>query len=188
MRQRLIFLLLGTIIIGGLIAFYCYKSSRRNLEWEALAEQTVNDYYGKEIILPDTDSINLVIGDREQILSAPYKIITYFDADCSVCLAKLDFWKKFITEISSLGHRITVVVYVNSTYESNTKTFMAENWPKDQPWVFDRFKKFLIANRISDVRFHSLLVDADNKIILIGDPLTNPSLRMLYLETVISIQ
>jgi hypothetical protein len=100
---------------------------------------------------------------------------------------KISFWKEFISELNSKGYRdIPVVMYASSFFEDNIRDYMEKEW-SNHPWLFDANKSFIESNMLYDLRLQTVLLDSENRVILIGDPLLNPKLRELYMKTIISL-
>ncbi len=114
----------------------------------------------------------------------PYKVVTYVDTTgCTSCRLKLPEWKEWIREIDSLRPH-SVRFYFN---------LFSKN-PKEIRSLLQR-EKFLhpvcidtadALNRINqfppDERFQTFLLDQNNKVILLGNPIHNPAMKQLYNE------
>lgn len=174
------------VIIGGGIGCWIYY--RPHDEWEQYSRQTVEHFYGRKLILPMKDSVqNLSTSELKNILTNnSLKIVTYIDIDCSICILKLNFWRKFIQDITQKGVRISILIYVHSTHKENLTSLMENIWPQDQPWIYDQHKNFIIANELYDDHFHSLLLNQKNEIILIGDPTLNKGMKKLFIKSILS--
>ena len=82
------------------------------------------------------------------------------------------------------GVPIVVYAYTSPAFEDNFRAQLDSEW--EYAWQFDQEQIFISKNELHDPRFQTVLVDTNNQILLIGDPLLNPKLRRLYMETILS--
>ncbi|MCH5263711.1 MAG: hypothetical protein J1F42_12425 [Lachnospiraceae bacterium] len=174
-------------VIGGGISYWVIHRPHDD-EWEKYSRQTVEHFYGRKLILPMQDSVqNLSTIELKNILTnSRLKIVTYVDVDCSICMLKLDFWRKFIQNLTKKGARISILIYAHSTRKENLIPLMENIWPQDQPWIYDQYKNFIITNELYDDHFQSLLLNQKNEIILIGDPTLNKGMEKLFMKSILS--
>ena len=134
------------------------------------------------------DSVqNLSISDLKDILAnSSLKIATCFDGDCSFCVLKLDFWRRFMQSLEQEDIQMPILIYAHSTNKENITQLMKVAWPQGQPWIYDRNKNFIIANELYDDHFQTLLLNQKNEIILIGDPTLNKGMEDLFMKTILS--
>ncbi|MDD2595860.1 MAG: hypothetical protein PHD11_08625 [Bacteroidales bacterium] len=126
--------------------------------------------------------------DYHNMCDLPLKVVLYIDGDCSTCLLKIGFWKEFVSEMNKQKlFDFSVVVYAFSSFEENMRSYLKEEWNGLYQWQFDKNKSFITKNELYDIRLQTVLLDADNNVILIGDPLLNPTLRQLYSKTIKSL-
>lgn len=151
--------------------------------WKMIAENAVKKYVGKKLILPYADSVNFNEYDYSTVCKLPIKVVIFVDADCSTCLLKIHFWNEFMQELKSAGYnKFQVIIYAYSSLEENLRYYMKSNW--SHRWQFDKEKSFIGNNELYDRRLQTALLDAENKVLLIGDPLLNPKLRKLYIQVI----
>lgn len=156
--------------------------------WRYIATKAVKRYVGKPLILPYSDSLNMTELDYHNMCDLPLKVVLYIDGDCSTCLLKIGFWKEFVSEMNKQKlFDFSVVVYAFSSFEENMRSYLKEEWNGLYQWQFDKNKSFITKNELYDIRLQTVLLDADNNVILIGDPLLNPTLRQLYSKTIKSL-
>lgn len=192
--KYILYILLGILVSS--LGYYCFKqffqkniqaniAALNNDTWENIVRNAVDKYVGKTLILPYVDSLYIEESDYHDVCELPIKVVCFLDGDCSTCLMKTSFWKKFISEVSSQGfHEIPVIMYGYSSFEENFRDYMNAAW--SGPWQFDGNRAFIEYNKLYDLRLQTLLLDSANNVILIGDPLLNPTLRELYMKTILS--
>lgn len=158
----------------------------RDENWKIIAENAVKKHVGKKMILPYTDSVNFNEYEYSKVCKLPVKVVNYIDADCSTCLLKIHFWNEFMQELKSAGYdNFHVIIYAYSTLEENLRYYMKSNWRNI--WQFDKEKSFIGNNELNDRRLQTALLDSENKVLLIGDPLLNSKLRGLYMQVIKSV-
>lgn len=129
-----------------------------------------NDYQqiiGKKIILDDISDSSVSI----------FTIVYYLNHEgCTPCKLQPNRWNHFINMLDSLAN-----VRVFFILESDSSVFNEF----DLPIYYDSKNVFFYKNNLpSDPRFHCFLLDENNKVILIGNPVQNPKIKELYLRTI----
>ena len=140
--------------------------------------------YGKKIKFPK-DCISL--GADEHVHSIDFnltkqlKIVTYLDKNsCSECaLNILKHWEMFLQEVSDYPIAFVPVVYPNDTTDLKNALKALQI---DFLLFYDKENKFLKMNKMEKTlaRNRSFLLNADNKIIVIGEPLASEELWQVY--------
>ena len=142
--------------------FMILISSCKDRDKNAISEQ-LNDLYGKKIEFVHQD--RYVINGRDTVIAEDkntcFKIVVFADSlGCQPCNLRL----------GELGLKVREIKYINAHH----------NIP-DFPFVYDPTGLFLTVNDLpDDNRFHSFLLDRNNKILLVGNPLGNDNLWELY--------
>lgn len=65
-----------------------------------------------------------------------------------------------------------------SEVDRNIDERVEKEW--DKSWAYDKNEEFIIKNNLFDDRFQAVLVNQNNMIKLIGNPMHNPDLAKLY--------
>lgn len=157
---------------------------KENLEWKDYSENIIRSHINKKIIFPDSvaysscDKIQM-----DSILSLPAKIIFNVDVDCITCLNKFLFWSKFGEEIRlKSGRTIPILAFVNGSSQNNIIKTVDSLW--GNVWLYDNDYSWIDMNGLNDDRFQAVLLDRDNIIRIIGNPMLNEKLGDLYKQTV----
>ncbi len=144
--------------------------------------ELIKTWDGKEILFPK--KMNMVqVGDSiPQTLSwENYKILIYVDTNgCFTCKLHLMEWEDFMNELDS----VPALFYFAPKSTEEVKDILKENlfyYPvyideKDSLNILNRFPK--------DERFHTFLLDRDNRVKAIGNPVRNPKIKELYLKVI----
>lgn len=168
-------------LLLSLFFFSCNFSATKNKEWKENVESTINNWKGKSIILPDS----LIIIDKENSIQRMYleefqskfKIVTFIDADCSVCLNNFSYWNTFINESNSKKYDCDFLIFVNINKSQwmNIRTLKFAH-----SFIIDSACQFVEKNQLWDKRFQTTLINDKNEVIIIGDPTVNKELGELY--------
>ena len=147
----------------------------------------------REIIFPENpvftvqgkDTVDFPIGDT-------YKIMCYVDTiGCVSCRLQLPKWKEFMATIDSLAMEDSLNAApvqflfffvpkkkIDVYYSLRTSKF---TYPVciDEKDSLNRLNHFL-----SDERFQTFLLDKDNRVLVMGNPVHNPKIKELYLRII----
>ena len=113
-----------------------------------------------------------------------YKIVSYIDsAGCTTCQLKLAEWQSFMDEVDAASSARTPFIFY--LYPKNVKDLLLEFRREafDYPVCLDEKDEFNCLNKLaSDKNLHTFLLDKENKIVSIGNPMENPSVKKFYLK------
>ena len=110
------------------------------------------------------------------------KIVSYTGlADCVVCEIAPNGWRKFIKELDSIANiPVFLVIHPKKDMEDKLRSQCS-----DLPMYFDVNDEFFNQNNFpEDKRFRCFLLDENNRVILIGNPVHNPKIKELYIRTI----
>lgn len=166
-----------------LLLFSCNNSKREHIanllmEWES-----------KEFIFPSNfyfttngkDSI-----DYEVSKLCKYKIVMYADSiGCTSCKLRLSAWKSFMSQIDSLSSE--TIQFLFFFFPKNkvdiSDVLKADNF--EYPVCIDEQDSLNILNHIpTEFMFQTFLLDENNRVIAIGNPVYNPRIKELYLNII----
>ena len=169
-------LLLYTVICIFLL-IGCTSNSRRSY---------IKNVIGSELIIP---SDLLIIGESScsylNYVRKPLKIIVYSDStNCLACDIKLPTWKIKYKELSLINKNIGIVFIINTNNTDDIE--LIANVTKIPGFrLYDPQGMFKEMNHLHDHRdLHVFLLDQDNKVLLIGNPLDNYKLYDLYKQAI----
>lgn len=120
--------------------------------------------------------------DNIAIVNSGVKIVSYTGlADCVVCEIAPNGWRKFIKELDSIAKiPVFLILHPKKKMEDNLR-----NQCSDLPMYFDVNDDFFNKNNFpEDKRFRCFLLDENNHVILIGNPVHNPKIKDLYIRTI----
>lgn len=160
----------------------CNNSTRK-----ADVKKIVTEWAGKVIQFPE--DVNCYVMGKDTISSlcsckftADYKILLYVDSTgCSSCRLNLYEWVNLIEEADSLfQNKLSFLFYFQpKSVEDYSLLFIRERF--NYPIFVDTVNSI---NQLNDfpqsVEYHCFLLDKDNKVLLIGNPILNNKIWDLY--------
>lgn len=148
----------------------------------------LKEWEQKEILFPKNMYFTTMLKDTIYYnLDGEYKILTYVDSiGCTSCKLQLPAWDMLIKEMDSLYVDKVNFIFVFSPHRVKdirhailTSNF---NYPV---CVDDQDSIAKLNNFPSDSRFHTFLLDKNNTVIAIGNPVYNPKIKELYLKIIL---
>jgi uncharacterized protein YqiB (DUF1249 family) len=114
--------------------------------------------------------------------TAKFKILTYIDStSCTSCKMKLDLWNHFLTELDSVYKSdVSFLMYVYSSNYADIQRILRLSDFKYSIFL-DKYNHIAQMNLFEeDERFHTFLLDSNNRVIVVGNPVTNTKVACLY--------
>ena len=151
------------------------RSTRLIKEWE-----------GKVIRFP-VRSVFTVIG-RDTVdfdfMDAKYKVVTYIDSTgCVSCKLQLNRWKQLIAKIDSVTHGNVPFLFYFHPKDIKELRYLTRRDNFIYPVCFDEKDEFNALNQFPDeMMFQTFLLDKDNRVLALGNPVLNPQIEKLYLK------
>ena len=175
------------LIILSIIALTSCKESRK----DEIA-RLVKEWDGKEIRFPEhpvftiqgKDTVDFSFRDAE------YKVVSYIDSiGCISCKLQLDRWEAFIHEVDTLTEGPVPFVFCLHASDIKGMRRIIRDAAFRYPVFIDEMGVFYTLNRFpSDMTFQTFLLDKDNKVVAIGNPVHNPLVKELYLEKLTGLE
>jgi hypothetical protein len=151
----------------------------------------------QKITIPEFDRNNFLCTNdtldhssyNEKLKEFPYKIVIYADSiSCIDCDLNLIEWKQRIKEIEKKQLDVCFLFILNYSYFSIIKQTVQRD-KFHYPIFFDKYGYFTKVNNLSkDVKNIIFLLNEENKIIVIGNPINNTNNWNLYLNKITSKQ
>lgn len=146
----------------------------------------VNYWHGKTILFPKQSVFTVLERDTVDIIHREYdyKIINYIDSiGCFGCKLYAANWLSFIQECDSLG-KVGFLFFFHP--DDKTKALWKVTEERfDYPICWDDEDVFNKLNHLpSKMDFQTFLLDKDNKILAIGNPVLNSKVKELYLRII----
>ena len=149
-------------------------------------KKIVSTWTNKEIIFPSAlDSLNQDSLWKSMIKNE-YKVLIYVDTNsCTECRLKLYEWHKIIQEVDSNNN--VSFIFTIYTKDYPLVDFLKKKNRFNYPIFYDYTNKIGKLNKFpKDPRFQTFLLDQNNRVILIGNPIGNKHLWNLYKQTIMN--
>ena len=152
----------------------------------------VQEWQGKEIVFPQNMAFTRFVTEPVdyRIPDAEYKVLVYVDSvGCTSCKLQLLKWKELIAHVDSATNGNVPFIFIfQSKYDRELRYILkCDNF--DRPVCIDRNNRFNSSNRFpQDITFQTFLLDKDNKVKVIGNPVHNLAVRDLYLKQITGMQ
>jgi hypothetical protein len=151
----------------------------------------------KQIHLPDLNQLNCIsLHDTlncslyySKISTSNCKIIIYADTlNCIDCDLNLIEWKQRIRELEKRKLDVNFIFILNPNYLSDVKQIIHRD-SFSYPIFFEKEKSlFRQKNFPPAIKFITLLLNKENEVILIGNPINNETIWELYIDKIRLLQ
>ena len=148
----------------------------------------VNEWNGKEIKFPSRSTFTVLGKDTVDFTfdEADYKVLTYIDSvGCASCKLQLHRWKEWVHEIDSLTDGKVPFLFYFHPKDMKELRYLTRRDGFSYPVCFDEKDELNRLNQFSsDMTFQTFLLDRDNRVVAIGNPIHNPKVKDLYLDLI----
>ena len=171
------------VCLMACLCFSCQESDKQRFT------RLVEEWDGKEITFPSQTVFTVQGRDTVDFRweASPYRIVTYVDSiGCASCKLQLPKWKQLIAETDSLfgKGRLAYVFYFHPK-DLRELMYLTRRDAFTYPVCFDREDAFNRLNRFpSEMSLQTFLLDKNNRVVAIGNPVHNPRVKELYLNIV----
>lgn len=148
----------------------------------------VKKWQGKQILFPENMVFTRFASDTTNFVipTSDYKVLVFVDSiGCTSCKLQLSRWKEFIRYTDSISQKNIPFLFFfqfDDQWEIHS-LLIRENF--DKPICLDRSDSLNQLNHFpKDIRFQVFLLDKNNKVVVIGNPVHNPNVKELYLEEI----
>jgi hypothetical protein len=183
LRKTNVILLLIFVILG----FFSCKNSKRKAE----AEKIVKEWIGKEIQFSEDAQCCILGTDATPDLCAglfdrEYKIFLYVDSTgCSSCRLRLLQWKQLIEEADSLFEEKLGFLFFFQPKSKKDMEYLFKNDQFDYPVFIEMNDAMNQINHFpAQAQYQCFLLNKENKVLMIGNPMINPKIWELYKEQI----
>ena len=179
MKQILFILILLPI-------FFSCKNEQK--EKENHIAQLVNEWQGKEIKFPDNLIFTCYLTDTTdfQIPQSEYKVLVYVDSiGCTSCKLQLHKWKELIEYTDSVTQGKIPFLFFFHPKDYKEIRYLLKRDGFDRPTCIDMDDRLNKLNKFpADMTFQTFLLDKDNKVAILGNPVHNIAVKELYLKQI----
>ena len=179
MKQILFILILLPI-------FFSCKNEQK--EKEKQIAQLVNEWQGKEIKFPDNLIFTRYLTDTTdfQITQSEYKVLVYVDSiGCTSCKLQLHKWKELIEYSDSVTQEKVPFLFFFHSKDYKEIRYLLKRDGFDRPVCIDMDDRLNKLNKFpADMTFQTFLLDKNNRVAVLGNPVHNTAVRDLYLKQI----
>ena len=175
-----------SIVLFGLILLGtgCNKPTSK----QEKLQKTIEQYQNKTLTLPLPDSIlhkgQMTSIRKSGLKSNKLKISTYINGKCHSCIKGFSKWLDLI-DIANRSTNFNIVFYVYTNDKNEFKEYFYPSVIHDYPLIIDKKKQYLKSNEIPEFgQFKTFLLNNNNRVILVGNPINNEKLMKLYKEEI----
>lgn len=184
-RSNEILLMLMLVLVVFILCFIGQKNR------DNPTVSIINEWIGREIKMPNNYQCNLLGADTaikvgDKLLKSEYKILLYVDsAGCMTCKLHLSEWNKLIREVEKLSFKTTFLLFFHQKNKKELSLLLKrENF--NYPVFIDMSDEINKLNNFSaQTKFQCFLLDKNNNVLLVGNPVKNLKIRDLYLKTIL---
>lgn len=152
---------------------------------EEAMHRLVSEWSGKEIKFPARSVFTIQGKDTVdwEFSNADYKVVTYIDSvGCTSCKLQLPRWKKLVAEVDSLMNGRVPFLFYFHPKDMKELSYLLRRDRFTYPVCFDERDGLNRLNQFPmDMTFQTFLLDKDNKVVAMGNPIHNPKVKELYL-------
>lgn len=169
-----------------MLAFLLFLGSCSNGEKRKIVA-LLQDWTSHEIKFP-ADLIFTIQG-RDTVdfpMCGEFKVVSYVDSiGCTDCKMQLFKWNKFVAMLdSAFSKKVSIYMILNPKSLTDIKYILRRDGFK-YPVCIDLNDSFNKLNRFpSNIAFQTFLLDENNKVLAIGNPIHNPKIKELYLNII----
>ena len=170
--------------IVGIICIVLFAACSESRE-EAVY-RLVKEWTGIEIKFPERSVFTGQGKDTVDFTypNADYKVLVYVDSvGCTSCKLQLDRWKKVIKEMTEETGQDIPFLFFFHPKDMKELRYLTRRDAFTYPVCFDENDELNALNCFpSDMTFQTFLLNKDNKVVSIGNPVHNPKVKDLYMK------
>lgn len=157
-----------------LLILSCQQNVDKNIK------NMLKEWMHKEFIFPENVSTTLLDG------TAKFTIVNYVDSiGCLSCKLNLRKWKELISDLDTTLSVKVHYLFVLQTAETEKMRYLLKWDSFTYPIYFDDNNTVDKLNNFpQDDKFHTFLLDKNNRVLAIGNPIHNPKVKELYMNII----
>ena len=177
-----------TVLVYILLIAALFSCDNEQKEKEKQILQLVNEWQGKQIVFPENAVFTRYLTDTTdfQIPQSEYKVLVYVDSTgCTSCKLKLNKWKKLIEYTDSVTQKkVPYLFFIHPQNEKDILWLLKEE-KFDRPVCIDTNDLLNKQNKFpTNITFQTFLLDKNNRVIILGNPVDNQTVKDLYLKQI----
>ena len=176
---------MNTIRTVGVLLLLLFCMSCEKKEHDKQNRRIVHDHIGRKMLFPKDivytrflkDTIDYRVPENVE-----YKVVVYVDSTgCTECKLKLQEWKDFISYVDTLSGKKVAFIFFYNMSDNRKVAFRLKHENFDYPVCLNRSEELSQLNHIREGdRNHTFLLDKENCILEIGNPMFDSEIRDKY--------
>lgn len=168
------------LLLLAIILLSCHETDRNRIS------RLVKEWEGKEIVFPAHIVFTIQGCDTVpyKIPKSNYKVVVFVDSvGCISCKLQLSKWKNFMHEVDSLCDVNVPFLFLFQTNDVRELKYIFRRENFMHPVCIDTEDIFNELNHFpNETMFQTFLIDSENRVKVIGNPIHNLTVKDLYLE------
>ena len=148
----------------------------------------VNEWQGKQIVFPENLTFTRYLTDTTdfQIPQSDYKVLIYVDSmGCTSCKLQLHKWKELVEYTDSATQGKIPFLFFFHPKDAKEIRYLLKRDAFDRPVCIDIEDQLNKLNKFpSNITFQTFLLDKNNKVVVLGNPVHNTAVKDLYLKQI----
>lgn len=173
------------ILLVLTIFFSCQDKQKKEKKQIALL---VNEWQGKQIVFPENLIFTRYLTDTTdfQIPQSDYKVLIYVDSiGCTSCKLQLHKWKQLIEYTDSATQGKVPFLFFFHPKDAKEIRYLLKRDGFDRPICIDLEDQLNKLNKFpANMTFQTFLLNKDNKVAVLGNPVHNTAVKDLYLKQI----
>ncbi|SEK19796.1 hypothetical protein [Parapedobacter koreensis] len=167
------------------VGFAACKDSKK-----ASAEKLVTEWIGKEIIFPPGSDCSKMGEDTPcpNLSHTPYKVLVYTDSvGCTSCRLNLHVWKAYMEEIDTLASgKVDFLFYFQPKNRKELDHLLKRDKFEHTVFIDEKGEISQINNFPEEMEYQSFLLDRENNVLSVGNPVMNTKMWEVYKQVITS--
>lgn len=173
--------LLRLLFLFLILAHGC-TSPEKNAKKEI--EREVRNCLGKPVLFPDSVYVikhgTIVFVESNILFHECYKIITFISGDCEKCLENLKEWEAYTESVRLIAEVDLITVIVTTNLSAFEQTYLMKV-PEKLTVIADSDMDIFRINKLPhNWELRTFLLDQQNRILVVGNPVSNIGINQLY--------
>lgn len=170
-----------------LLLLFLFFTSCQESEKERIT-RLVTEWQGKEIHFPPNPVFTRLLSDTTdwQIPNTDYKVLVFVDSiGCTSCKLQLHKWKELIEQTDSITDGTVPFLFFFQSSDLKELHYLLRRDQFDLPVCIDTKDQLNQLNQFpSEITFQTFLLNKENKVQIVGNPIHNLAVKDLYLKQV----
>ncbi|NDV56105.1 DUF1573 domain-containing protein [Parabacteroides sp. 52] len=170
-----------------LLLLFLFFTSCQESEKERIT-RLVTEWQGKEIHFPSNPVFTRLLSDTTdwQIPNTDYKVLVFVDSiGCTSCKLQLHKWKELIEQTDSITDGTVPFLFFFQSSDLKELHYLLRRDQFDLPVCIDTKDQLNQLNQFpSEITFQTFLLNKENKVQIVGNPIHNLAVKDLYLKQV----